>query len=69
MTDEKIKKINELAKKQREGTLTEEEKILQKQLRQEYIDGFKQSLTSQLENTYIIDPTGKKTKVTKKTIN
>ena len=37
MLDERIKRINELARKSREQGLTEEEKAEQQQLRQEYI--------------------------------
>ncbi len=67
MIQEKIDRINELARKSRtpEG-LTEEEKAEQKILRDEYIQSFKASLTGTLENTYIVDAKGNKTKVTKK---
>ena len=49
MTEEKIKRINELAHKSKtpEG-LTEEEKQEQAILRQEYINSFKASLIGQL---------------------
>lgn len=63
MIDSKIKRINELAKKARETGLTEEEKLEQKTLREEYIQGFRVSLKSQLDNMYIVDENGKKTKV------
>lgn len=66
MTDEKINRINELARKQKTVGLTEEEKAEQYTLRREYIDSFKRSLVGQLENTYIVDPDGNKRKVTKK---
>ncbi|MBQ8503284.1 MAG: DUF896 domain-containing protein [Clostridia bacterium] len=67
MTQEKIDRINFLAKKSKtpEG-LTEEEKAEQQVLRREYIDSFKMSLIGQLENTYIVDEKGNKTKVTRK---
>ncbi len=67
MTQEKIDRINELARKSKtpEG-LTEEEKAEQAVLRREYIDSFKRSLVGQLENTYIVDEKGNKTKVTRK---
>ncbi len=68
MTDEKIKRINELARKQKAEGLTEEEKAEQFKLRREYIDSFKNSLIGQLENTYIVSPDGTKTKVTRKDI-
>ncbi len=66
MTDEKIKRINELARKQKTVGLTEQEKAEQYTLRREYIDSFKRSLVSQLENTYIVDDKGNKKKVTRK---
>ncbi len=66
MTQEKINRINELARKQKAQGLTEEEKQEQYILRREYIDSFKQSLVSQLENTYIVEPDGTKKKVTRK---
>ena len=67
MTQEKINRINELAKKAKtpEG-LTEEELKERDILRREYIDSYKASLVSQLENTYIVDGKGNKTKVTRK---
>ncbi len=69
MTQEKIDRINELARKQKNVGLTEEEKQEQYILRREYIDSFKQSLVSQLENTYIVQPDGTKKKVTAKDEN
>lgn len=66
MEKSKINRINELAKKQKEGTLTEDEVQEQKELRQEYIDEYKMNLKSQLDNTYIIDEKGNKTKLKKK---
>lgn len=64
MEQSRIDRINELARKSRtpEG-LTEEEKKEQAVLRREYIDAYKQSLVSQLENTYYIDKNGRKKKV------
>ena len=44
MTQEKINRINELARKQKSEGLTEEEKQEQFILRREYIDSFKNSL-------------------------
>lgn len=63
MTQEKIDRINELARKQKSEGLTEEEKQEQFVLRREYIDSFKNSLIAQLENTYIVEPDGTKRKV------
>lgn len=61
-----IDRINELARKSREVGLSEEEKEEQQRLRTEYVQSFKRSLVSQLENTYIVDEKGNKTKVQKK---
>ncbi len=58
MTDEKITRINELARKSRSKGLTDEEKSEQKRLREEYISGFRRSLKSQLDNTVVINPDG-----------
>ncbi len=66
MTEKKIKRINELARKQKSEGLTEEEKAEQFALRREYIDAYKQSLIAQLENTYILEPDGTKRKVGRK---
>ena len=63
MTEEKIKRINELARKQKAEGLNEEEKAEQFKLRREYIDSFKRSLVAQLDNTYIVEPDGTKRKV------
>ena len=66
MEQKKIDRINELyAKSQGEG-LTPEEKEEQAKLRREYIDSYKRSLVSQLENTYIVDEKGNRKKVQKK---
>ena len=66
MTEEKIKRINQLARKQKSDGLTEEEKAEQFKLRREYINAYKQSLIAQLENTYILEPDGTKRKVGRK---
>ena len=69
MTQEKIDRINALARKQKAEGLTEEEKQEQYILRREYIESFKQSLIGQLENTYIVEPDGTKRKVSRKDEN
>lgn len=69
MTQEKIDRINFLARKKKEEGLTEAELEEQAILRREYIDGFKRSLVSQLENTYIVEPDGTKRKVKSKDEN
>lgn len=66
MEQEKIDRINFLARKSRTEELTSEEKSEQAKLRQEYRDSFVRSLTSQLDNTYIVEKDGSKHKVTRK---
>jgi len=61
-----LDRINELARKSREGTICEEEKEEQKVLRRAYIDSVVGGLKKQLECTYIIDEKGNKIKVEKK---
>ena len=67
MTQEKIDRINELARKAKtpEG-LTPEELAERDVLRREYIDSYKRSLIVQLDNTYIQYPDGSKKKLEKK---
>ena len=55
MTDAKIKRINELAKKAKTEKLSEAELKEQQQLRREYIDEIKADLRSQLQNIEIVD--------------
>ena len=64
ITKEKIARINALAKKAKtpEG-LTAQELSERDALRREYIDAFKQSLTAQLDNTYIQYPDGTRKKL------
>lgn len=64
--NEVIARINALAKKAKEGPLTEEEQAERYNLRRIYIDSVKANLVGQLENTYILQPDGTKKKVTKK---
>lgn len=64
--NELIQRINELAHKVKAEGLTEEETRERDELRRQYIAAFKRSLTEQLDNTYIVTPDGKKTKLNKK---
>lgn len=61
--NEVIARINELAHIAKERALTPEELRERDQLRRIYIDSVKANLTGQLENTYIVSPDGKKTKL------
>jgi len=66
MISEKIQRINELARKAKAEGLTPEEVQERDALRREYINEFRQSLISQLDNTYIMDEQGNKTKLERK---
>ena len=66
MTDEKIARINELAKKSKTTGLTDAEKAEQQALRQEYVADVKASLRAQLNNTSIQEPDGTVHKLGKK---
>jgi uncharacterized protein YnzC (UPF0291/DUF896 family) len=67
MTQDKIDRINELARKQKtEDGLTDEERLEQQKLRSEYINSIKRNLSLQLESTVILDEKGNKRKVKKK---
>ena len=66
MTNEKIARINELAKKSKTTCLTDAEKAKQQALRQEYVADVKASLRSQLNNTSIKEPDGTVHKLGKK---
>lgn len=59
MTDEKIKRINELARKSKtpEG-LTDAEKAEQQALRTEYRQSIVSNLSAQLDNCSIVDEKG-----------
>lgn len=67
MTDERILRLNELAKKYKSGEpLTEAELQERDELRKEYVAAFRESLRAQLENTYIETPDGCRTKLQRK---
>ncbi len=66
MTEELLKRINELAKKSKEDTLTDEEKQEQQALRQQYIEEFKQGVKNTLNNVYIVDENGNEGKLKRK---
>lgn len=65
MKQEKIDRINALARKAKSEGLTKEEIAEQKILRREYIDSVKQNLKAQLDNTYLVDEYGNKRKLKK----
>lgn len=66
MTEERIARLNELARKKKTIGLTEEEKVEQAMLRQEYLAAIRASLTAQLDNVYYVDDQGNEQKLKKK---
>ncbi len=58
MDEKKIARINELYRKSKAEGLTETEKKEQKVLRQEYLDGIRRNLRSQLNNIDILEKDG-----------
>ena len=69
MIEEKLKRINELARLQKERALTAEEKEEQTRLRKEYIEEWRAGAVQVLENTYIVDKNGIRHKLRKKQKN
>lgn len=63
MNNQKLERINFLAKKSRTQGLTDDEKTEQTTLRNEYRAEVIKSLSAELENTYIKEPDGTKHKV------
>ena len=66
MTEELIKRINELAKKSKAEGLTDAEKAEQAKLRSEYIAAFRQGVKNTLNNVYIVDEKGNEKKLERK---
>lgn len=58
MTEEKIERINVLARKSKAEGLTDEEKLEQQALRREFIDDFKRNLRGTLDNISIQETDG-----------
>lgn len=66
MNQQKIDRINELYKKQKENTITKEEKEEQAALRAEYIKAVRNNLRATLEHTSIQEADGTIHKLQKK---
>lgn len=56
--DERIKRINELARKSRAEGLTDEEKAEQQRLRQEYVKAFRAGVDGMLDGVFVADQNG-----------
>lgn len=66
MTEEGIKRINELYRKSKTEGLTDAEKQEQQILRKEFIDSFKRNLRGQLDNISIQEADGSVTNLGEK---
>lgn len=66
MTDQKIARINELAKKKREQGLTDKEAAEQQELRREYIQSVRRNLEAQLGTIVVQEQDGSRHKLEKK---
>lgn len=66
ITQEKLDRINYLARKAKAEGLSEEELLEQNALRREYIEAYKQSLRAQLDNTVVVRPDGTKERLADK---
>lgn len=58
MEQQKLQRINALAKKAKAEGLTDAEKVEQKMLRDEYIAEYRASLKMQLDHTTVLNPDG-----------
>ncbi len=67
MEQKKVDRINEFARRVKAGeTLTPQELAERDALRQEYIESYRRSLVAQLDNTYVVDEKGHKSKLKRK---
>ncbi|QDI90128.1 DUF896 domain-containing protein [Salicibibacter halophilus] len=58
ISDEKLDRINELAKRQKTTGLTADEQDEQKDLREEYLQNFRTSFKQQIQNVSVVDEKG-----------
>ena len=58
LSPEKINRINELARKKKEGELTPTEEKEQQLLRQEYLEAFRGGMRNHIEGLKIVDEEG-----------
>jgi len=61
-----LERINHLANKSKTVGLTDEEKAEQAALRKKYLEEFKKGFLSTMDNLYVLDENGNKTKLKKK---
>ncbi|MGK0551763.1 DUF896 family protein [Enterococcus faecalis] len=58
LSEEKMNRINELARKAKESDLSTKEKEEQQQLRKEYLAAFRSGMRHHIEGMKIVDPEG-----------
>ncbi|MGV3466111.1 MAG: DUF896 domain-containing protein [Heyndrickxia sp.] len=58
LSNDKIARINELAKKSKEQGLSKEEAKEQSKLRREYLESFRSSMKNTIEKVRVFDPNG-----------
>ena len=58
LSEEKLNRIHELAKKKKEGKLTPTEEKEQQLLRQEYLEAFRGGMRNHIEGLKIVDEEG-----------
>ncbi len=63
MEKERMDRISELTRIARERELTAEEQAERAELREEYLNEWRRSTSSVLENTYLVDEDGNKRKL------
>lgn len=58
LSQDKLDRINELGRKFKEGSLTEEEQKERKELHEEYLEAFRGGWRNTIEGLKVIDPNG-----------
>ena len=58
LSEEKINRINELAKKAKTDGLSIQEQQEQKKLREDYLSSFRKNMRGQIENVKVVDKEG-----------
>lgn len=66
---EKIKRINELARKKKAGGLTEAEQAEQAALRREYLDGYRENMKAVLDSIVVQEKDGSRHPLKKKPVS
>ncbi len=69
MDPEKIKRINELARKKKAGGLTEAEQAEQAALRREYLDGYRENMKAVLDSIVVQEKDGSRHPLKKKPVS